>query len=134
MSEKQVKFIISGLVGRNYGIDGNMEVEKGQIFPIRTPADKKYADIWVADDIAKYCDVEEAHEPALERKDTELSIEDALLKLDVENDDHWTKAGRPSVDAVQDLINDDELKRGDIDDVDPDFDREKALDIATQSD
>lgn len=130
----QVKFIISGFIGIYYGIKGTMEVEKGQIFSIDTPDDQKHADIWVADGIAECCDAETVHEDGLELMVGEPDIAAALLKLDPENDEHWTQGGKPSVDVVRELLGDDEIKRGNIDDVDPDFDREKALEIATQSD
>ena len=47
-------------------------------------------------------------------------IEEALTALDVTNDEHWIEGGKPAVQAVSTLMNE-QVSRADIDAVAPDF-------------
>jgi hypothetical protein len=53
-------------------------------------------------------------------------VRDALTKLSVENDDHWTGAGLPSVEAIRTIAGSKELSRGDIDEAAPGMNREET--------
>lgn len=55
-----------------------------------------------------------------------MDISEALATLDVENDEQWTADGLPKVDVVADLVDNDKLKRADILDAAPDFNREST--------
>lgn len=44
-----------------------------------------------------------------------MEVREALEKLDHANNDHWTKAGMPSVEAVKEIAGNDEISREDID-------------------
>jgi hypothetical protein len=54
----------------------------------------------------------------------------ALALLDPKNDDHWTQAGEPKVDAVKAIVGGD-VSRDDIKAAAPDFDRDVAKAQAT---
>jgi len=41
-------------------------------------------------------------------------IRDAVEKLDPENDEHWTSTGLPQMKVIEDMIGDDTIKRGDV--------------------
>lgn len=54
------------------------------------------------------------------------AVRDALVKLDPENDEHWTSTGLASVDAVRLLADNAELSRADITEAAPKLTREEA--------
>lgn len=61
-----------------------------------------------------------------------MKIEDALAKLDPENDEHWTTEGKPRVDVVNAIMADDDplseaVNRGDIVNTAPDLNRATAV-------
>lgn len=56
-----------------------------------------------------------------------IDITEALLTLDQNNDDHWTARGLPDVKVISKLVGNENLKRSDIDAVDPDFARQKKI-------
>lgn len=56
----------------------------------------------------------------------ESKIKDALAKLDVNNDNHWTSDGLPKVDTVKMLAGDQTLDRAAITKADPSFNRDAA--------
>lgn len=58
------------------------------------------------------------------------AIRTALSQLDPKNDEHWTQAGLPSVEAVRSLSGDDEVSRGDIQNLAPKLTREEAAKVA----
>lgn len=64
----------------------------------------------------------------------ESKIKDALAKLDVNNDNHWTSDGLPKVDTVKMLAGDQNLDRAAITKADPSFNREKAKAAAEGAD
>lgn len=53
-------------------------------------------------------------------------VRDALVKLDPENDAHWTGGGLPSVEAVRELAESSELSRSDITEAAPKLNRDEA--------
>lgn len=55
-----------------------------------------------------------------------MDIKTALTKLDPSNDDHWTADGAPRIDAVVELTGDKSIKRQDITNAAPKFNREAA--------
>lgn len=57
---------------------------------------------------------------------TAEQIKEALAKLDVNNDNHWTADGLPKVDTVKLLAKDQSLDRAAITNADPSFSRESA--------
>jgi hypothetical protein len=54
------------------------------------------------------------------------TIRVASVKLEVENDDHWTNDGLPSLEAVHHFTGNQRIKRGDVTNALPDFNREAA--------
>lgn len=62
-----------------------------------------------------------------------MDILEALAALDVSNDEQWTTDGLPKVDAVASLVGNDKLKRSDILEASPDFNRDVAK-AAVESD
>ena len=54
-------------------------------------------------------------------------LEAALRKLDPNNDEHWTKSGKPAVAAVEQFYGSADITRTDIEAAIPDFDRAAAL-------
>jgi predicted nuclease with TOPRIM domain len=52
-----------------------------------------------------------------------MQIEEALLQLDVANDDQWTQDGLPRVDVIQVLTENNTVTRAEITAVDPTFSR-----------
>lgn len=53
-------------------------------------------------------------------------IEEALKKLDPENDNHWTASGKPRLDTVRMFTSNSSLTREDLDTLAPGFDRDYA--------
>lgn len=53
-------------------------------------------------------------------------LAEALAKLDPENDDHWTKLGKPAMSAVEQLYGSADITRGDVEAAIKDFDRNTA--------
>jgi hypothetical protein len=58
--------------------------------------------------------------------DNSAKINEALQKLDVKNDNHWTAAGEPRIDTVKMLAGDQAITRADIEAAAPTFNRESA--------
>lgn len=56
----------------------------------------------------------------------DIEIKEAILTLDIKNDDHWTKAGLPDVSVIRDLTGDSLIKREDIEAVLPGYTRQAA--------
>ncbi len=54
------------------------------------------------------------------------TIRVASTKLDVDNDDHWTADGLPGLEAVHHFTGNQKIKRGNVTDALPDFNREAA--------
>ena len=52
----------------------------------------------------------------------------ALLELDHDNDDHWTEAGLPSMNAIEELLGDVKVTREDVNAVDSEFKRNPKSD------
>ncbi len=52
---------------------------------------------------------------------------EALLKLDPANDDHWTDAGLPSVEAVREIAGVQTISRADITALAPNLNRDEAI-------
>lgn len=63
-----------------------------------------------------------------------MNITEALALLDHENDDHWTTEGLPRMDAIVDLTGDASIKRKDVTDAAPEFNRESAAAVAEELD
>lgn len=59
--------------------------------------------------------------------DEAVTIGDAVFSLNPENDDDWTKVGKPSLDAVADLAGV-KVKRAQVAQAVPDYDRDAAMD------
>ena len=59
------------------------------------------------------------------------AIRTALTKLDVTNDEQWTQAGKPSVEAVRALTGNDTVSRADIERLAPKLDRDEARKLAS---
>ena len=55
-----------------------------------------------------------------------MEIKEALAALNPTNDAHWTRDGLPAMKAVETLVGDSSIKRQDVTDADPEFDREVA--------
>lgn len=55
-----------------------------------------------------------------------MDLREALGALDPTNDDHWTSEGLPRVEAVAEISGNAQVKRQDITNADPEFNREKA--------
>lgn len=53
-----------------------------------------------------------------------MKINEALRKLDVENDQHWTADGMPKMGVVEELVGDKSITRKDVTNAAPDFNRE----------
>lgn len=60
-------------------------------------------------------------------------IKQALAKLDVNNDNHWTAEGQPRIDTVKMLASDQTITRDDITKASPEFTRETATAALTQA-
>lgn len=56
----------------------------------------------------------------------EITITDALVFLDPEDDSNWTQDGLPRMGVLEKLLDNKDLNRQDVTDADPEFDREKA--------
>ncbi len=54
----------------------------------------------------------------------------AVRGLDPENDEHWTDAGLPAMAAVESLVGSKDIKRADVNAAVPDWNRDKALEVA----
>lgn len=52
-----------------------------------------------------------------------VRIKAALLALDPDNDEHWTQAGLPTVQAIEQALDDPTINRRDIEDALPDYER-----------
>ena len=52
-----------------------------------------------------------------------LPLEDAILRLDHENDDHWTKGGKPDLRTLGELTHG-QVTRAMVDEIAPDFERD----------
>jgi len=50
-------------------------------------------------------------------------IADAIHALDPRNDDHWTQSGLPRVDAIEELLDDPSITRGEINEAAPGYER-----------
>lgn len=57
---------------------------------------------------------------------------EAVKKLDPENDEHWTKIGKPAVEAVEKFYGSTDIARKDIEGAAPGYDREAARAAAAQ--
>lgn len=55
-------------------------------------------------------------------------LKDALTRLDLDNDDHWTQTGEPAISAVAEISGIAGLKRADIKDAAPNLTREALRD------
>lgn len=65
-----------------------------------------------------------------------MTIEEALLKLDAKRDDHWDDEGRPSIVALSGILEDPDLTREQIEEVDDTFRRpeyDPALDSVSDT-
>jgi hypothetical protein len=60
-------------------------------------------------------------------------IKQALAKLDVSNDNHWTAEGQPRIDTVKMLASDQTITRDDITKASPEFTRETATAALAQA-
>ena len=63
-----------------------------------------------------------------------MDLEEALLKLDPKNDDHWTEGGAPRVDVLKEMTENSGLTRQAISDAAPHFTRENPTLEATDPD
>lgn len=54
------------------------------------------------------------------------TIRVASTKLDVDNDDHWTADGLPGLEAIHHFTGNQKIKRGNVTDALPDFNRDAA--------
>lgn len=72
---------------------------------------------------------EGAKEPAPELN---TKLQKAVLGLDVEDDSHWTKDGKPAMTAVEKLYGSAGITRADVEAVAPGYDRDKAKAAAQQ--
>lgn len=59
----------------------------------------------------------------------ELSLEDALKRLNPEDDAHWTKGGQPDVNVLCEILGR-KITRKEVDAAFPDFNRDSAADEA----
>lgn len=57
-----------------------------------------------------------------------MKLEEAILKLDHQNDDHWTDDGMPRVDVLKEMTGDANLSRKQITDAAPNLKRGEAPD------
>lgn len=62
------------------------------------------------------------------------TIRVASTKLDVENDDHWTQDGLPGLEAIHQFTGNQRIKRADVTNALPDFNREAARAAAEKAD
>jgi hypothetical protein len=67
--------------------------------------------------------------PVVDRK-VKTAVREALLKLDPANEEHWTDAGLPSVNAVRDIAGFPDVSRADIKALAPNLTREEAAKVA----
>lgn len=70
------------------------------------------------------------HEHTGLRPEQMTAIRKALSDLDPLNDSHWTDSGLPSVEVVANVVADQTVSREVLRSVEPDFNREKALEMA----
>lgn len=86
----------------------------------------------VPDDDASVQETEEVNEPAAdETPNTAQQLEanrlaNALRQLDPENDDHWTKLGKPAMSAVEQLYGSAAVTRDEVEAAIPGFTRDVA--------
>lgn len=55
-----------------------------------------------------------------------MNLRDALMALDIGNDEHWTDAGLPAMAAIEAFMGSDTVTRSDVDDVAPNFTRHQS--------
>ena len=55
-----------------------------------------------------------------------MTLRDALMALDISNDDHWTDAGLPAMAAIEAFMGSDLVTRADVDDMAPNFTRHQS--------
>lgn len=65
----------------------------------------------------------------MEQTPQPMSLDQAIVMLDVANDDHWTMNGLPMVFTLQELTQNGDLKRSDITNAAPNLTRETWVDI-----
>lgn len=53
-------------------------------------------------------------------------VAQAVMRLDPADDEHWTSDGRPRVDAVAEMLPDEQISRKDLDDAAPGFVRHRG--------
>ena len=70
---------------------------------------------------------------AVSARAAKTAVREALLKLDPANDDHWTDAGLPSVEAVRELSSNKDVTRADIKALAPKLDRAEAQKVADEN-
>ncbi len=63
-----------------------------------------------------------------------MKIIDALLKLDPNNDDHWTADGLPRMEVVEEFAKKKGIKRAEVTAADPEFNREVAASKVVEGD
>lgn len=104
----------------NVGPDGLFDVPEAAVIPLMAHGFES------VDDGAEPVEVPAPVDaPAAEPEKTVMPLADALALLDPDNDDHWTKYGKPKVGAVNEISGGD-YKLTDISDLAPDLTREAA--------
>jgi len=71
-----------------------------------------------------------AQEGAADAPVTNQRLLDAVMKLDPENDEHWTRIGKPAMQAVEGFYGSADITRADIEAAAPGFTRETAQEQA----
>jgi len=97
---KNVKFKISGLIAKHYGIDGVMNVEANQEFSPSNMQENKWCDIWVKDGIAEFTVLKEVKEKEPELvEEVQEEVNDDFqneLNSDFFVEEEPKRRGRPS--------------------------------------
>ena len=102
--------------------------EKGDVFFIPENKVAFWMDVLKEDEPAPEPEpvVDPSEGPLAGQADPLARIRGALEKLDPDNDDHWTKAGDPAMDAVEEILGDKSITRDDVKAADPGFNRTLA--------
>lgn len=68
----------------------------------------------------------QANPPVAQQLPVDERLRNALLQLDCENDDHWTKLGKPAIAALEPIYGSGGFTREDVEAAIPNFSREVA--------
>lgn len=141
---------MEGIYGKYYDQEGADEVNDHEDVPSEPSgqngeeAAEEDADDVPVDDDSEEAEAEHGSEgsghedsgvPVSEESAKEIdNLLDAIDSLDPHNDDHWTRAGKPSVEAVSRAANRSDVTRREIEAVVDNYNRETALEEAKGED